>query len=91
MRGWVMLVIFLAAPAVAPAKPPPGQGRSCDERRGCDRPLACVTRATARATCELLCGDGQSCPEDQRCVRDAGREVCRPFHDGLELIGRVPL
>ncbi|HEY1584761.1 MAG TPA: hypothetical protein VGH63_03680 [Polyangia bacterium] len=62
-------------------KTPAGQGRACDAKSRCDGELQCVKHRDGKATCELVCAASTKCPEDQRCVKDAGEMLCRPITD----------
>ncbi len=62
-------------------KAPAGQGKACDARSRCDGELQCVKHRDGRSTCELVCAQTSTCPEDQRCVKDGGEQLCRPITD----------
>ena len=61
------------------------QGQACVEGDACDGRLKCLRGPSGRSTCELPCADNAKCPEDQRCVKDGPRRICRPIEDGLGL------
>ncbi len=69
----------LAAPALAAA--PAGQGKVCSAKDKCEAGLSCVQSGDGRSTCQILCNAKTKCPEDQRCVKDNGRSICRPIND----------
>ena len=60
---------------------PPGQGRACDAKSRCDGELQCVKHRDGKSTCEMICAASTKCPDDQRCVKDAGQMLCRPITD----------
>jgi hypothetical protein len=75
----LLLMLVLSTPALARA--PSGQGKTCDAKSRCDGELQCVKHRDGKATCELVCAAKTTCPEDQRCVKDAGEMLCRPITD----------
>lgn len=84
MRRIALVVVLIALPLVAAARPKQGEG--CDKHGRCARHLVCVRyRGFAGAkgpemnSCELRCHDG-GCPAGQECVTiaDGPGEVCRP-------------
>ena len=77
----IILGLVLSVSGGAFAKPPAGQGKACDAKNRCDGELQCVKHRDGKATCELICAQSPKCPEDQRCVKDAGQMLCRPITD----------
>ena len=72
----LLALLALAAP----------QGQPCDSGK-CPAPYECVKTRRGQATCEQLCHPSQKnkqggCPEDQRCVKDGDKHICRPIDDG---------
>jgi hypothetical protein len=65
---------------------PVTQGGRCVSTHVCARPFQCLAGPFGR-TCEIPCGarGDAPCPEDQRCVKDGPRTVCRPIGDSLNL------
>ena len=81
MRVMVFAVLFAAATS-AWAKPPAGQGKTCDAKNGCAPGLACVPHAGGgKSTCEIVCTQATKCPEDQRCVKDGAQMLCHSIND----------
>jgi hypothetical protein len=76
----VVLSTLLCAP-IAFAKAPSGQGSECDSKNKCDAGFTCVAKRAGKSTCEMLCAANTKCPEDQRCVKDGDKSVCRPITD----------
>jgi hypothetical protein len=84
MLGVAMLVaatVWVATASAKAPKPPAAQSRPCDANGKCDAPLCCVAHASGTSTCELVCKDSTTCPEDQRCVKDGAVMDCRPTTD----------
>ena len=78
----IVLGLVLAASTGAFAKPPAGQGKSCDAKNACSNGLTCVAHpGGGKSTCELVCTQATKCPEDQRCVKDGAQMLCRPIND----------
>jgi hypothetical protein len=73
--------LVIASSTAAFAKPPAGQGKACDARSRCEGELQCIKHRDGKSTCELTCAQSAKCPEDQRCVKDAGEMLCRPITD----------
>ncbi len=85
MKWIALLALFLGASHVALAVQPPGQGRRCRRAADCAAPLTCVSSGE-RKSCEIACDLARpKCPEDQRCVKDGGAQICRPILDGIAL------
>lgn len=61
------------------------QGTPCSAKQTCTSGLACVPRGDGTGTCERLCNAAAKCPEDQRCVKNGEKHICRPVTDGLPL------
>jgi len=80
MRAIVM-TLAIAASTVAFASPPAGQGKTCDAKNRCGGELQCVKHRDGKSTCELICAQKTTCPEDQRCVKDGSEMLCRPITD----------
>jgi hypothetical protein len=82
LRAVIVLLSFACA-APAWAKGPSAQGKACSASDKCDAKLSCLRGGDGKSTCQLVCNEKTKCPEDQRCVKDAGHSVCRPINDGL--------
>ena len=86
MMKTLLMAMLLAAPALALAKAPAGQGKACDAKSACGAGLTCVAKAGGKSTCEIVCATATpKCPEDQRCVKDGAQSLCRPINDGAGL------
>jgi hypothetical protein len=83
MRVLAIAVVLIAH--VALAKSLPGQGRFCDAQNKCESGLQCVPHPGAKSRCEVVCASNSQCPEDQRCVKDGSKMVCRPIEDVIGL------
>jgi hypothetical protein len=81
MRAMIIALLLASASPAAFAKAPAGQGRACDAKSRCDGELQCVKHRNGKSTCEMVCAASTKCPEDQRCVKDAGEMLCRPITD----------
>jgi hypothetical protein len=53
---------------------PPGAGLG----QLCSKDADCVSNVCGEGTCTILCGDGITCPSDQRCQPDGDRLFCVP-------------
>jgi len=73
-----LALAFVLLGSVAFGKPPTGQGSECDARKKCTGGLECVEHDGGKSTCEIVCGPNKRCPQEQRCVREGVRAICRP-------------
>ncbi len=74
---WALLA--LATPAL--------QGKLCDASGKCPAPYECVKTQRQKPSCEIVCHPSEKtkragCPEDQRCIQDGDKHICRPIDDG---------
>jgi hypothetical protein len=77
----LMMVLALGWSSVSLAKAPANQGKTCDAKNSCNAGLTCVAHSGGKSTCEIVCAQSTTCPEDQRCVKDGAQNVCRPTTD----------
>jgi hypothetical protein len=79
MKTLLLAVTFVSCVLVggaAVAKPPAGQGKICKSGDKCEAPLQCH-----KGTCQLVCKDNAACGENQRCIADGDKKICRPIDD----------